>query len=770
MSKRIFCTVAFAFSLTQSPVPLAAQTAPASTAPTAMSQNDNPVQLSVFEVTTSRDIGYLSTNAAEATRMNTPIVDIPMNVTIFNQQFIEDLLATESSEVIAYDASAVRRTENDGFISRGSNTVASNFLNGFEQAAGFGSQPLANVERVEILRGPASVLYGAGGYGGTYNRVTKRASTKPFTKFRTIMSDSAGYRHELDYNAGAMPWSGNRLLFRLNGALARNETWFGQRNIEKNIAPALTWNIGRRTSLSLEYIYNFRETQASWETPMTGGDPRGLVTGDGVYRLMPRKATRVVPEDFRRNTRTSTATDFRHALSDNLQFRSQFQYETRVQNIEETVANGTQLVILRDTALTSRSWRHIPRTTRSYRTRNELIWNVETGPLKHRLLGGFAWDETYDDQKTYSSASSNINGTFANVTYARFLSDPTLIGYNAAAWLMPLNLLDRGAEPPVPSRDQRPIAPLTAYNRNYLTTTQFYANNLISLKNDRLFFSAGVRQSAYDRRNQNRRTGSGATASIATSFPTVADGADARTHSLGAVWHLTADKRFSLYANANNSFQPEYRVNPDGSKLDPQVGEQKEIGLRFNLISGKLQGLFTWFDLLESTNIQDPDNLDFFIRQPNMRSTGFELNFNLNLTDSWSLIGSASDIDARNDNTGVPKDLQPRYSFSAFNSYKFKKGKLNGLSLSLGTIYKGERPITPSGTRGQPNWGPAPAWWQVDAITSYRFKPEGSRVGWNFSVKVANAFDNQDIYYVIANHRYTTAPGRTWQAVAGVQF
>ena len=134
--------------------------------------------MSVFEVTTSKDIGYQSANAAEVTRMNTPIENIPINVTIFNQQFIEDLLATDTSEVLAYDASSVKTSENDGFMARCSASVGTNFLDGFAQTTGFGSHPLGNLERVEVLRGPAAILYGSGGYGGTYNRITKQAAAE----------------------------------------------------------------------------------------------------------------------------------------------------------------------------------------------------------------------------------------------------------------------------------------------------------------------------------------------------------------------------------------------------------------------------------------------------------------------------------------------------------------------------------------------------------------------------------------------------------------
>ena len=180
-------------------------------------RQDEPVSLSVFEVTTSKDIGYQSTNAAEVTRMNTPIENIPMNVTVFNQQFIEDLVATDTSQLLAYEASAVKTTENDGFLARGSASVGTNFLNGFAQTSGFGSQPLANIERVEVIRGPAAVLYGSGGYGGTFNRITKQPQPDMFATARAIFSDHSSVRTEVDFNTPLPVFGGDKFMFRING-------------------------------------------------------------------------------------------------------------------------------------------------------------------------------------------------------------------------------------------------------------------------------------------------------------------------------------------------------------------------------------------------------------------------------------------------------------------------------------------------------------------------------------------------------------------------
>src|SRR5215208_1806098 len=108
MSMNPRCILAFAAAV------LCAVAGRAQSAP-ALKPTDNTAEekivLSVFEVTTSKDIGYQSSNAAEATRMNTPIENIPMNVTVFNQQFIEDLVATDTSQLLAYEVKATKTTE-----------------------------------------------------------------------------------------------------------------------------------------------------------------------------------------------------------------------------------------------------------------------------------------------------------------------------------------------------------------------------------------------------------------------------------------------------------------------------------------------------------------------------------------------------------------------------------------------------------------------------------------------------------------------------------
>jgi outer membrane receptor protein involved in Fe transport len=784
---RVVPALAFALGLVTT---AGAQTSTPAAAP-AKPAAEEAVSLSVFEVTTSKDIGYQSTNAAEVTRMNTPIENIPMNVTVLNQQFIEDLLATDSSQLLAYDVSSVKTSENDGFMARGSASVGTNFLNGFAQTGGFGSQPLANIERVEVIRGPAAVLYGSGGYGGTYNRITKQPQARTFTNARTIASDRASFRTEADFNRPLPLFGGKKFFFRVNGIFDRGYTWFGQRKKEDGLAPSLRWDVGPKTKLILEYFYNWRESQASWETPLHLGDPHGMTVGNGTYRTMPRKIAWVSPDDYRRNLRRVYATDLRHAFTDNLQFRSQFQFENRAQNNVETVAASDGLVILKDTALMARIWRSRPQNTDNYRVRNEVVWNVKTGPFSHRLLFGQGWLQIYDfnttirssqnyggmtgtrltgDGKITDASSSAKYFTYADLSYAAFLANPQLAGFNTNL-LLPINLFDRGLEPVTPAVDLRSPLWLDTRTRTYTCNQDLYANDVVSFWRDRFFVMAGVRQAHYARKTIAYASGTFPNKVLLASAPTTYVTADAATSSYGAVWHLTADKTVSLYANLNSSFSPTYTVQPDGSELKPEEGRQKEVGVRFSLLGGRMSGLVTWFDILQNNVTQadpTPGRTGYYIQVNGQHSTGMEYSINGRITDNWLVMGGLSDTDARNDLTGVAKDLQPRFRGTLFNRYSFTRGMLKGLNLSLGAVYTGARDLTNANARNEPNWGPLPAWWRFDTIASYKFKYR--RTSCDLSLKVNNLLDNRDIYYVGSWFRYTIDAGRDWQAVAGVRF
>ena len=405
--------------------------------------------------------------------MNTALEDIPMSVTVCNQKFIEDIMATSTDQLMAYEPSATvvgKMTENDAFIARGSTSVGTNYLDGFPQATGFTSQPLANIERVEVIKGPDAVLYGSGNYGATIDRITKKPLPNPADSLRTIFSDYHSSRSEYDINTGKVPFIGGQsLMYRVDGAEQRGYSWFGQRIREDNVSPSVAWQPDPNDKLVVEFFYDWIDNQASWETPVHNGNPEGIVTGDGVFHEYSRRENYNYPSDFRHVTREVTSADYTHIFSDHLQIRTQAQYAGRDQHDIESFAENAALTILKDTVLVARTRRQQDAIARNYNWRAEAVGHWNFGPINERILAGMAVIDQYvstHNQQAPSNYGPQLTGTaltgngrntsggsefnyFPTLTFAQFEANPNLAGYNTNL-LMPLNLLDRGTEPGLP--------------------------------------------------------------------------------------------------------------------------------------------------------------------------------------------------------------------------------------------------------------------------------------------------------------------------------
>src|SRR5687767_1316172 len=193
---------------------VAAQAQTGNPAPNA-SASDDVVRLSEFQVTTSADKGYRAGNSVSATRIDTPIKDLPFAVSAFTQQFITDIGARDLFDVVQYAPSVTSagREFNAG------NAIYT--IRGFDQApqhngfVGEGYVDTVSIDRVEVVKGPSSMLYGQVAPGGTVNYITKRPGAKPFTVVNGQIGTEGFWRTSIDLN---QPVAGKTLLFRMNAA------------------------------------------------------------------------------------------------------------------------------------------------------------------------------------------------------------------------------------------------------------------------------------------------------------------------------------------------------------------------------------------------------------------------------------------------------------------------------------------------------------------------------------------------------------------------
>lgn len=213
------------------------------------------IVLTKFDVNSASDNGYIARNAVSATRAATAINDLPFSVSVFTPQFIEDTGSQTLMDIVSQSAgvkSGVSGTEQG-------NGVFS--IRGFVQSAqrnGFSSNQLVSnyvdasvIERVEIVKGPASLLYGAIAPGGTVNYITKSAELKPFSDVQLFVGSYDASGVTLDVN---QPLIANQVLFRLVATYKNGEEYYRKEKSRTIVLyPTLKWVITPKLALTVDY-------------------------------------------------------------------------------------------------------------------------------------------------------------------------------------------------------------------------------------------------------------------------------------------------------------------------------------------------------------------------------------------------------------------------------------------------------------------------------------------------------------------------------------
>ncbi len=182
------------------------------------------VQLSTFQVTTTADSGYRAGNSVSATRVDTPIKDLPFSISAFTEQFIEDIGALELLDIVSFapgvTSGAKEFTQgNNRYSIRGFDGDVTPQRNGF---VGNRYVDSGNVQRVEVVKGPASLLYGQITPGGSVNYITKRAERRDFTRVKAQVGTDDFWRTDLDLNR---TFSDGRVSGRLIAAYENSIAW-----------------------------------------------------------------------------------------------------------------------------------------------------------------------------------------------------------------------------------------------------------------------------------------------------------------------------------------------------------------------------------------------------------------------------------------------------------------------------------------------------------------------------------------------------------------
>ncbi|AFY30705.1 TonB-dependent siderophore receptor [Calothrix sp. PCC 7507] len=610
---------------------------PASETPTA--QQDTPIEL----VVTGEQDGYRVPNTTTGTKTDTPLRDIPQSIQVVPQQVLRDQQVTRIEDALR-NVAGVNQTFNFGPLSfysiRGFDVTETNLLRDglIDTLAGQVSE-LSSIERVEVLKGPASVLFGLGNPGGSINLVSKRPLRDPFYAVDATIGSYSFYRGAVDLSG---PLNDSKTaLYRLNLAYRNSGSFVDFFNGESlNISPVVSIALGEKTNLTLEAEYiRTRDTIASG-IPVIGSvlpNPNGKVS---------RTLNLTEPSDTFEQTIFRLGYRLDHKFDENWSINNAFTFAFRDLFQRRTDSNGLEP--------DNRTWRRSASEgsseNRNYAMTTNLIGKFSTGSIQHQLLFGF-------DLNRFDNFNPAIN---------EFEAESIDI-FN-----------------PVYGQPRGTKVPSSFAVRQQTNSLGIYLQDQVALT-DNLKFLLGGRFDFIDRKYEDLISN------------TESSGTDsAFSPRIGIVYQPIP--AISLYTSYTSSFTPpggSYFFGVDSS-FKPERGNQYEVGVKADL-NDRLSATLSLFDLTR-TNVttEDPNRPNFSIQVGEQNSRGVELNLAGEVLPGWNIFAGYAYIDARvtKDNTLTPGSRlsnSANHSFNLWTSYEIQKGDLQGLGAGIGLFFVGDR-------------------------------------------------------------------------------
>lgn len=237
-----------------------------SIAPLASAQDDGSdadegiVTLSPFEVGSTSDVGYNATDAISGTRVNMNLDRVPQTISVVTEDLIEDLNVLDTDAAATFDSSvaAQGRIRSNWFVVRG--FAGGNARKNGIEIAPEGFHDRINVSRIEVVKGPAAVLFGIGSPGGTVNVISKTPLSARHAEFRTMVGTEDTLRFEFD-GGGPLNEKGT-LLGRVTAAYGVNKSTIDFVSKEVlSVNPSFTWRPNEATTLTYIFEYSYAPDQ-----------------------------------------------------------------------------------------------------------------------------------------------------------------------------------------------------------------------------------------------------------------------------------------------------------------------------------------------------------------------------------------------------------------------------------------------------------------------------------------------------------------------------
>ncbi|MCX7092077.1 MAG: TonB-dependent receptor [Methylobacter sp.] len=595
---------------------------------------------------------YNRTNATTATKTNTSIMQTPMSVKVVPQQVLKDQQVVTLDQALKNVSGVVSGSGSDRqFFIRGFD-VYNYYRDGFPFVSNwFHTEELANIERVEVLKGPGSILYGRAEPGGIINFVTKQPLDTPYYSLRQQFGSYDHYRTDIDATG---PLTANKdLAYRFNLAYQTNNSiteFAGGERIF--VAPQLRWNISDKTVSNIKLEYSNIKRNADNLLPLNtaGTQPAALSRSQNLSD----------PWSYMEDEYVMLSLNTEHKFNPNWSLRHRFNASfangsgINVSASGKVAANGDVGRFFFEGNANGNDYFN------NFYNSLELTGKFDTGFLKHTTLVGGDYMNT--DARATMGPIFGLNPAGTNIyNPVHFAQAPAVTAYNTFGYSQPWFGL--------------------------------YGQDQIELPYH-VHLLAGLR---YDNAETGGDSAWGAFGNNTKIInPTVTD--DKVSPRGGLLWQPIPE--LSLYGSYTENFGASNGNNAQGNRLPAQTAQQWEVGAKTELWNGRFTSTLAYFDLTKQ-------NLPMQVAQGISRavgeaeSRGIELDLTGEILPGWKVIGAYAytpfaktikdSIGAGTE--GMRLHNAPVNNGNLWTTYEFQDRTLHGLKLGAGVQAVGMRQI-----------------------------------------------------------------------------
>lgn len=656
---------------------------------------------------------YSLPNATTATKTDTPILETPVSIQVIPKAVLADKQSMTLPDAVNGHVSGVLGRTGGGFL-------YDNFIIRGLSGSGFGDAyrnglfnrqdiyDIANIEQIEILKGPAAVLYGRIEPGGLVNYVTKKPLDTPYYAIQQQFGSYDQYRTLVDATG---PIDDDKtLLYRVNGSYTNNESFRDFVGNERFfVAPVITWRPNEKFETNLELEYKHDRFNADFGIPAIGQRPA------------PISITRSLKDGFQRQTLESTLVGF--------DWTYHFNDDWKI----------TQRYLFKDWSLSGPA-----------------LFN---GGLRadNRTLNRSA-SVSVQDVMTHSG-NIDLNGKF-DILGSKHNLLIGVDGFHSTTEAPSAN----GAAPSIdiydPVYGQVDFAALTTNNRFFYRKESWvgaYVQDQITFF-DKLHILLGGR---YD----NVTTG-------ALSSPVSLDAAmagriaredNAFSPRAGLLYQV--QDWLSVYGSYTESFSSNNGVSAGGANFDPQKGKQYEVGIKTESQDKRFSSALAFFELTKSNLLtDDPNEADpqYQILAGKIRSKGIELDLAGQVTEQLNLLATyaytqVNYVQSFSGLKGNRLENVPEHQGSLWGTWQFN----DVFKVGLGTVAIDSRPCDTANTCILPGYA------RMDAMAAYF--PRIGQHKLTLQLNINNLLD-KDYYANTSGGRHTSIPGSPLSVLGSLKY